>query len=91
MERDVKIKFIGSNGGEPEHAELYERWQCAMKIAVVGENALVECVNSLSFTVKTRLVGSLKSRIDPHMTTASRRIPLPTTWIAVEDMCKNMT
>ena len=78
--------------------ELYQRWQYAMKIPVVGENGLVECMNSLSFTVATRLVESLKSRLDPCMPyyfamelidpTASRGIPSPTTWIAVEDICK---
>ena len=69
-----------------------------MKISVVGGNGLVECMNSLSFTVATRLVESLKSRLDPCMPyyfamelidpTASRGIPSPTTWIAVEDICK---
>ena len=98
MERDIKRQFIGNNGGEPEYPELYQRWQNAMKISVVGENGLVECMNSLSFTVATKLVESLKSRLDPYMPyyfamelidpTASRGIPLPTTWIAVDDICK---
>ena len=98
MERDIKRQFIGSNGGEPEYPELYQRWQYAMKIPVVGENGLVECMNSLSFPVATRLVESLKRRLDPYMLyyfamelidpIVSRGIPLPTTWIAVEHICK---
>ena len=98
MERDIKRQFIGNNDGEPEYPELYQRWQNAMKISVVGKNGLVECMNSLSFTVATKLVESLKSCLDPYMPyyfamelidpTASRGIPLPTTWIAVDDICK---
>ena len=67
----------------------------------VGKNGLIECMNSLSFAVENRLVESIKSRIDPRMPcyfdtelidpTVSRGIPLPTTWIAVEYTCKNMT
>ena len=38
-----------------------------MKILVAEENGLVECHNSLSFSVATILVESLKFRLDPHM------------------------
>ena len=31
------------------------------------ENGLVECVNSLSFAVATRLVKTLKISLDPHI------------------------
>ena len=67
MECDIKIQFLGSNGGEPEHPELYERWEHAIKIPVAGENGLVECMNSLSFTVANRLVEILKSRLHLHI------------------------
>ena len=69
-----------------------------MKISVLGKDGLVESMNSLSFTVATKLVESLKSRLDPYMpyysaielidSTTLRGIPLPTTWIAVDDICK---
>ena len=46
----------------------------------------------------TKLVESLKSCLDPYMPyyfamelidpTASRGVPLPTIWIAVDDICK---
>ena len=72
-----------------------------MKISVLGKDGLVESMNSLSFTVATKLVESLKSRLDPYMpyysaielinSTTSRGIPLPTTWIDVDGICKNMT
>ena len=71
-----------------------------MKMLVVGKNGLVEYVNSLSFTVATRQMESLKSCLDPHMLcyftmelidpTTSGIIHAPATWIAVEDMCKKI-
>ena len=67
MERDIKRQFIGSNGGEPEYPELYQRLQNAMKISVVGKHGLVECMNLLSFTVATKLVESLKSHLDLYI------------------------
>ena len=91
MKRDIKRKFIGNNGGEPKYPELCQRWQNAMKISVVGNHGLVECMDSLLFTVATKLVEILKSHLDSYMPfyftmelidpTASRGKHLPTTWI----------
>ena len=72
-----------------------------MKTPFVGNNGFMECMHSLSFTVETRLVESLKSRFDPFMTCYfatelsgpidSKGSPLPTTWIAVEDTGEKIT
>ena len=68
------------------------------KISVAGGNGLVECVNSLSFTVATRLMKSLKTRLDPRMAcyfaielidpTALGGTHTPATWIDVDEICK---
>ena len=99
MERDIKRQFIGNNDGEPEYPELYQRWQNTMKISVVGKHGLVKFMDSLLFTLVTKLVKSIKSRLDPYIPyyfamklidpKASRGNPLPTKWIAVDDICKN--
>lgn len=69
-----------------------------MKISVVGNHGLVECMDSLLFTVATKLVERLKSCLDSYMPyyfamelidpTASRGKHLPTTWIDVNDIFK---
>ena len=69
-----------------------------MKTPAIGNDGLVDTMDSLYFLVANKLMESLGNRLRPYMTyylaielidlTASRENPLPTIWNAVKDICE---